>query len=279
MENPFSFPVASAIVGEMSGRVVTLLTDFGMRDGYVAAMKGVLATYAPGAILMDAGHGIPPQNVFAASWALCQYAWYFPEGTIHQVVVDPGVGTRRHALLVMADGRFFIGPDNGVLAMTVGRAEHRKLGVIKPEIHLPDHLSHTFHGRDVFSYAAALLASGTYGFDDLVNPLESMVSLPVPPVSQTSVSISGSIIHIDGFGNLITNIREHDVQHLTGTPREIAVTGSPVIQRWVSTYGDMPEGELAALINSSGHVEIACNGSSAARKTRATLGCVVEIRV
>jgi S-adenosylmethionine hydrolase len=258
---------------------ITLLTDFGTRDGYVAAMKGVIASHAPEAVVVDAGHGIPPQNIFAASWALCQYAWYYPEGTLHVVVVDPGVGTERKALLIEADGRYFVGPDNGVLSMAVDRATTRRLGVIRDDVHLSDSVSCTFHGRDIFAYAAALLASGNGSFEELSSPMDSIVTLPFPPVEQTSISIRGSVIHIDTFGNLITNIRDVDVQGLSSSPRTLDLSGGHSIPRWVRAYAEVGEGDLAALINSYGHVEIACNGASAAHFTRATLGSWVQVSV
>lgn len=263
----------------MASRVVTLLTDFGSRDGYVAAMKGVLVRYAPELVILDAGHGIPPQNLFAASWALCQYAWFYPEGTIHVVVVDPGVGTGRLALLVEADGRYFIGPDNGVLAMAVSRAAHPRYGALKPEVHLPDRVSRTFHGRDIFSYAAGLLGGGSHAFEDLADPVDTIVALPFPPIEANSIAIRGSVIHIDVFGNLITNIRDREIEQLAARPSTIEIPGCTTIHKWVNTYAEAGEGELAALINSSGHVEIACNGASAAQKIRAPLGSVVKLNV
>ena len=227
---------------------ITLLTDFGTADGYVAAMKGVIASIAPGVIVDDAAHDVPPGDVEAAAWALGAYWRRYPEGSVHVVVVDPGVGTKRDAIAIEVDRRFLVGPDNGVLAWALRDADgDAALYVLERPAH---DISATFHGRDLFAPAAARLAAGE-SIASLGPAKPGMVRLPWPEPVHHARGVDGVVVHVDRFGNLITNI-----------PADQAVgecfvrVGSMEVEVR-TTYGDVDVGELIAHAGSRGLLEIA----------------------
>jgi hypothetical protein len=234
--------------------LITLLTDFGTADGYVAELKGVLFTGAPESQVVDLSHEIPPHDIESTRLTVARYWRRFPAGTIHLVLVDPGVGTERAALAVESEGRFLVGPDNGVLspALLLGSARAVALPVGPAA-------SRTFHGRDVFAPAATALATGS--------PLESLgVAAADPIVRRTKEAIRredgavvGEVIAVDRFGNAITNLAG-------ARSGVVAAGGRPVPIR--ATYADVQPGSAVALIGSSGLLEIAVRDGSAA----ATLG-------
>ena len=239
----------------MAAPVITLLTDFGTADGYVAEMKGVLTTLAPHASLLDMSHDVPAQDIEHARLALARYWRRFPVGTIHVVVVDPGVGTARAAIAVHSDGRYLVGPDNGVLSPSLFALDARVISLpINP------HASATFHGRDVFAPIAAQLACGV-DFDALGEPLYEPVRRRTPqPQRQPDGSLIGEVLTIDRFGNAITNLVAYAAHSRAATGVEI----DGQFARMVRTYGDATSGELVALIGSNGFVEIALRDGSAA---------------
>lgn len=232
--------------------VITLLTDFGTADGYVAEMKGVLLCGAPLAQLVDASHEVPPQDVELARLTLARYWRRFPAGTVHLVVVDPGVGTARRAIAVRSDRWLLVGPDNGVLspALLLPGAEVVELAV-------PPGASATFHGRDVFAPAAARLASG--------EPLELLgarvgdcVLRRTPePARRADGGVQGEVIAVDRFGNLVTNL-------VTARAGTVEVAGRRLPLR--RSYADAGEDGLVALIGSSGLIEIALRDGDASRR-------------
>lgn len=229
-------------------RRATLLTDFGTRDGYVAAMKGVIAQITPLAQVEDASHDIPQGDVLAAAFALRRYWRFYPAGTVHVVVVDPGVGTERGALAIEAEGHYFVGPDNGVFTF------------IPPgsmvELPTPGRSSRTFHGRDVFAPAAARLLGGAE-LAQLGEPAATRVQLELPAEPR--------IISVDRFGNLITNLTE---------ACDVEINGR--IVKAAGTYGDVAVGALVALINSEGLLEIAVRNGSAAETLGVSRGAEVR---
>ncbi len=243
-------------------RRVTVLTDFGTADGYVAAMKGVLASVAPAARVEDAGHGLPRGDVAHAAWALHRYWGRYPEGTVHLVVVDPGVGTARRALAVEAEGRYGVGPDNGVFDMILERVGSWR--AVSLEVSAGS--SATFHGRDVFAPAAARLAAGAR-LEDLGPPAVDLVRLP----GGSSSPGLGVVRTVDRFGNLVTDLPAASL--VAGAQIEIA--GRTV--RSAETYGDVPPGELVALVGSDGTVEIAVRDGSAATALGAGVGAIVRV--
>jgi S-adenosylmethionine hydrolase len=232
-------------------RRATLLTDFGTRDGYVAAMKGVIATIAPSAVIDDASHDIPHGDVVTAAFALRRYWRLYPPGTVHVVVVDPGVGTERAALALEAEGRFFVGPDNGVFTYVPART-----AVALPA---PASSAPTFHGRDVFAPAAARLLAGAQ-LRELGEPAHVRIALELPERPQ--------VIAVDRFGNLITNVTE---------PADVELCGRVI--RLARTYGDAPVGGLVALMNSDGLLEIAVRNGSAAETLGVSRGADVRLVV
>lgn len=226
---------------------ITLLTDFGTRDGYVAAMKGVLATAMPSAHVDDAGHDLPRGDAGHAAWALARYWDRYPPGTIHVVVVDPGVGTERRAVAVEAGGRLGVGPDNGVFCEVARRCG----GIRAVTLPTPSDASSTFHGRDVFVPAAARLAAGEplEGLGDPVARLEDLARAPG----------SGRVRTVDRFGNLVTDLPGR----LLG-PGGVRVAGRTVPRG--RTYGDVAPGEAVALVSSDGTIEVAVRDGSAAER-------------
>lgn len=231
-------------------RLITLLTDFGTADGYVGEMKGVLCTLAPTATLVDIAHDLPPQDIDAGRLALARFWRRYPQGTVHVVVVDPGVGGDRAALAVECEGRFLIGPDNGVLSPALLHPDARCV-----RLSVPAHSSSTFHGRDVFAPAAARLAGGAT-LDSLGEPFANPVVRRTPEaVRREDGLVSGVVITIDRFGNAITNLitRRGGTLHVGGHTL-------PMLR----TYGDAATGEAIGLVGSSGLVEIAVRDGSAA---------------
>ena len=245
--------------------IITLLTDFGEKDGYVATMKGVILSMASTAKLIDAAHDIAPQDVQGAAWALSQYWRYYPDGAIHIVVIDPGVGTNRHALVAEADGQWFILPDNGLLSIVALQASSIKYYKIRENVHREEY-SMTFHGRDVFAYVAGLLASGSRSISDIADPVGTILQLPVMKPKLLNDRIEGSIIHIDRFGNLISSIRSKHLKEYTTNSAVINV-GDVEFNSISSSYSDVSVNHILALIGSSDHLEVAVRDGAAATLT------------
>lgn len=245
--------------------IVTLLTDFGTADGYVGEMKGVIASQAPDATMVDISHALPPHDVECARLTVARYWRRFPEGTVHLVVVDPGVGSARACLAVQSMGRFLVGPDNGVLSPALLVAGSRAVA-LEP----PAGAAATFHGRDVFAPAAAALAEGA-SLDALGAALLSPVVRRTPePHRRADGAIAGEVISVDRFGNAVTNL----MTMRAGGAVEVAGRVVP----FVRTYADVEAGEAAALIGSSGLVEIAVREGSAARVLGLERGSAVVLR-
>jgi S-adenosylmethionine hydrolase len=245
--------------------MITLLTDFGTADGYVGEVKGVICSLAPGVPVVDVSHDVAPHDVEGARLALARFWRRFPAGTVHLVVVDPGVGSQRAALAVASEERFLVGPDNGVLSPALLMAHARSVALPVPPYAAP-----TFHGRDVFAPAAARLASGAT-LDSLGRPFDSPVVRRTPEAKRLDDgSVAGEVISIDRFGNLVTNL----VAPRGGTV-EIGGRRLGALKR---TYADAPEGVPIALVGSSGLVEIALRHGSAARALSAERGALVLLR-
>jgi len=253
--------------------VVTLTTDFGVEDAYVAAMKGVLLTRCPEARLVDLCHAVPPQDIRAGALRLAAAAPYFPAGTVHLVVVDPGVGSARRAIAVSAHSHFFVGPDNGVLSLAAdsGSPAWRAVELTNRAYWQPI-VSTTFHGRDVFAPVAAHLACGGQ-IDDLGPWLDEIEQLQLPRVTGGVDEIRGVVLDVDRFGNLVTNIRSAD---LGERPIRDVTAGSAQIMGLSDRYD--PAARLVALFNSDGWLEVAAPGGSAARHLRLGVGAPVRVR-
>jgi len=253
--------------------LITLLTDFGTSDGYVAAMKGVILSQSPRAQLVDVAHDISPGAICSAAYVLYACYRYFPPGTIHLVVVDPGVGSERRALIVRAHQQWFVAPDNGVLSLICDGAQVETYQIDRPKCWLKP-VSATFHGRDVFAPVAAKLAGG-------VPPTLLGSGTHVPKItvrlgvrSRGDGTLLGSVIHIDRFGNVITSARADDV------PRGAEVRiGEEAVCGVVSTFSDVASGEMLAYVGSSGLLELAIRDGNAAVKLGVKCGDPVEIAV
>jgi S-adenosylmethionine hydrolase len=244
--------------------IVTLLTDFGTADGYVAEMKGVILTRVPDAALVDVTHDVPPQEVESARLALARYWRRFPPGTVHLAVVDPGVGSARAALAAESDGRFLVGPDNGLLSPALLVAGARAV-----TLPIPAGAAPTFHGRDVFAPAAAALALGAT-LDALGSPALDLVIRRTPePRRLADGSIVGQVITIDRFGNAITNL-------LGLRAQSVEVNGTVLPLR--RSYADAAKGEPIALVGSTGLIEIAVRDGSGAAAMGLERGSVVILR-
>jgi S-adenosylmethionine hydrolase len=259
----------------MKQPIITLMTDFGMEDGYVASMKGVVLTICPEARLVDISHLIPPQDVRAGAFLLSRVYRYFPEATIHLAVVDPGVGTERKALAIETGGHFFIGPDNGLFTWVLkGGSIPRVISMENPAYRRSE-VSSTFHGRDIFAPAAAYLAKG--------EPLSSFGSPCVPwqaawgSIIKTREALLGEVIYIDHFGNLITNIGRSDLESLAPAGERVIMVGNLPVTRVVNTYGEAEPQSTVALIGSSDNLEIALALGSAAAKLGIEVGTPVSV--
>lgn len=255
--------------------IVTLLTDFGLADGYAGSMKGVLLQSNPDLIPVDISHTIAPFGIASAAFVLHTYCHDFPGGTVHLAVVDPGVGSARRAIAVLCRGHFFVAPDNGLLSMALGADRVYRAWEITQVKPPRDSVSATFHGRDIFAPAAAHLASGGNPAD--LGPETGDITLleeAAPDI--TPGRITGQVIHVDHFGNLITNIRG-DLLRDRDPGTILVKTGNYTIVGMSRTYADREAGQLAAYIGSSGLVEIAIVQGNAAHTVRAPLGRTVEI--
>jgi S-adenosyl-L-methionine hydrolase (adenosine-forming) len=244
--------------------IITLLTDFGTADGYVGEIKGVLLTRLPDAHLIDITHDVPPQDVESGRLVLARTWRRFPAGTVHVVVVDPGVGSERAALAVSSDGRFLVGPDNGVLSPALLLADAHAV-----RLPLPAGAAPTFHGRDLFAPAAADLAAGM--------PLDALGSQAAAPVvrrtpeayRQPDGAVRGEVIAIDRFGNAITNL-----VGLRGGVIEVNGSALPVRRTYAAGTSGLP----VAVVGSTGLIEIAVRDGSAALELRLARGSVVVLR-
>ena len=257
--------------------VVVLLTDFGHRDGYVGVMKGVIAGIAPEARVIDLSHDIPPQNIDAAKFVLWRHYQYFPKGTIFCCVVDPGVGSERKILALEADGYIFLAPDNGLLDYVMAQARLKLMMEVENPAVMLKNQSNSFHGRDVFAPVAAHLVSG-FLFTQL-GPIADF-SLPASPwlIPQTVGEYEALIIHVDHYGNIITNLRLDALKEpLKISTVHIAGTKIDGLSR---SYASVPIGTMCVLRASHGLLEIAINGGDANTyiKDRGFGKIVIEIK-
>jgi len=258
--------------------IITLLTDFGERDCFVASMKGVILSINSSAAIVDLSHQIASHQIQEAGYFLKSCYRYFPERTIHVAVVDPGVGTERRALLVSAAGSFFVGPDNGVFTEVLEQEVGAKVWQINSPQYRLETVGSTFDGRDVFAPAAAWLSKGvppTFFGPVVHDPIRRSVAIPI----WHEELLVGKIISVDRFGNLISNITARQVrefQAATGQAVEIHI-GTQVINELVESYSQGNRQAPSALINSSGALEIFLQEDSAAQKLQVGVGEEVRL--
>jgi S-adenosylmethionine hydrolase len=257
----------------MPDPVITLTTDFGDDSPYVAAMKGVLLGVNPAARLVDLSHQIPPQDVRHAAFFLAAALPYFSPGTLHVIVVDPGVGTERAVLYVECSGQRLLVPDNGCWTRLPGADSAAVRHVTNPRYFRPE-MSHTFHGRDIFAPVAGHVSRGVRP-EELGPAVTDWVHLTWPEPRMHRKSVVGEIVFVDHFGNLITNI---PATMLPGAPTSLNVGQRAVPRfRWVRTYGEAEAKKLVVLVSSVGLIEIAEAQGSAARRLGAGVGMSVKL--
>jgi S-adenosyl-L-methionine hydrolase (adenosine-forming) len=259
-------------------KLITLTTDFGVGDWFVGTMKGVIASLAPKVAVVDLTHGVSPGDIRAGAFALAAAYAYFPAGTIHVAVVDPGVGSRRGALAVKTARYLFVGPDNGVLSWAMRGEEVIAVHALENERFFLDTLSRTFHGRDVFAPVAAHLSRGV-AIRRLGRPRADWVRLPWAEPRKTRQGLAGEILYVDRFGNAITNIDAARVGSLAGPSGRLTVwrKGKPLCAV-AGFYGAVSPGKPVGIVGSSGFLEVAVNGGSAAERLRLRIGDLLEVR-
>ncbi len=264
--------------------IITLTTDFGLSDGLVGALKGVLLQGCPDARLVDICHQVPPQDLISAALVLEKATPAFPRGTVHLVVVDPGVGTSRKALLLVTPVAFFVGPDNGVLEL-VWRAAEENFGLnnlraheIKEKRFFPPNPSPTFHGRDIFAPVAAAIARGTEPRD--VGPAAKRIeTLGLPEAEPMSGGgLRGEVIAFDGFGNAVTNLTRPELEQFGPLDRTLVFLAERPAGCLRRTYADAPPGELLAYIGSSDRLELALREGNLRQRQGVSRGDPVRVQ-
>jgi hypothetical protein len=242
---------------------VTLTTDFGTADGYVGAMKGVLARLAPDAVVVDLAHDVPRCDVAHGAWVLATATREFPRGSVHVAVVDPGVGGDRAGVIAAIDGHLYVGPDNGLFVYLAARGSVEGTWAITSTAFRMAEVAPTFHGRDVFAPAAAALARGLP--PELAGPATCLSGRLPWPVGAPTAAAAGVVVHVDHFGNLITD--------LPGPARALRIAGA--VAPPARTYADVAVGALACYLGSAGTLEIAVRDGSAAAALGAGRGAAV----
>jgi S-adenosylmethionine hydrolase len=259
----------------MDRPLITLTTDFGEGSPYVASMKGVVCSLAPDVHIVDITHAVRPQDLRHAAFVLWQTTPFFPEGTIHIVVVDPGVGTERSILYAEIAGGRFIAPDNGTLSWTARHAPPTVLRTITEPKFWRHPVSATFHGRDIMAPVAAHLARGVAP-QQFGPETKAMATLAWPDVRGTPQCIEGEVLVIDSFGNLITNVAATDLQGISLESAKVTLNNKTMPM--ARSYADAAPGSLIALIGSSDLLEIAVTNASAAGTLNAAPGAPVTVR-
>ncbi len=260
--------------------IVTLLTDFGQRDPFVGIMKGVILGLSPQATVVDLSHSVPPYQVLSGSFLLQSAVPYFPAGTIHVAVVDPGVGGPRRPILALIGEQFFVAPDNGLLSYAMAKGRVREVRVITAREYLLEPVSATFHGRDVFAPVAGHLARGAppgrFG-PAIADPIR----LPLPQAYRdSSDALVGEVLWIDHFGNCVTSITRDDLLSLLATsagPVEVRLEDKP-LGRVMSFFGEVEPGGRGAVVGSTGHLELFVDRGDLAQEWSVRLGFKVSLR-
>lgn len=260
----------------MAPKIITLTTDFGLSDGYLAAMKGVILSISPSCQIVDITHDIEPQDIRQAAIVLATATGYFPGGTIHVAVVDPGVGTDRALLAVEAGGHIYLAPDNGLLSAIFEKYPMPNVFKIENKALFLPRVSRTFHGRDILAPVAAHLTKGV-PLKEVGPRIDDFDRGEFPhPVAKVD-ALEGQIVYRDRFGNLMTNISHTDIEGFDPVTLEVRA-GYTQITGLSGAYSDVEKGELLCMIGSAGYLEIALREGSAAEKLRFPLGTEVEVK-
>jgi len=244
--------------------IITLTTDFGQDDPFAGIMKGVILSVNPNARIVDITHGVPAHDILAGAMALQSSCSYFPKGTIHLAVVDPGVGSSRRPVLAVSDHHAFVGPDNGLLSPLIQSQKGVQVFHLTEEVFFLKPVSQTFHGRDIFAPVAAWLSRGKDP-ESFGKPIEDWIWLHWPGPHRSGKGLKGTVLRIDHFGNLITNISLHDLSSRWATRDAIEIQiGEHTIHRVCTSYAEAKGGEPFAIMGSAGLLEISVKQASAA---------------
>jgi S-adenosylmethionine hydrolase len=258
--------------------IITLTTDFGTNDHFVGAVKGVILDIVPEAAIVDISHAVQAYDVLDGALAISQTYSYFPTGTVHMVVVDPGVGTTRRPIIASSDGYHFVAPDNGVLSMVYAKEQRMHVRHVTSDHYFRQPVSNTFHGRDVFAPVAAYLAKmvDSHKFGE---EIEDYVRFAAPrPKAVAENRLRAVVLKVDRFGNLITNVTPEDAPALfAGKVGFKIVVGSKEITAIRTAYAEGTPGEVFGILGSMGHLEIVANRAAAAQITGAGKGSEVSV--
>lgn len=269
----------SCVVGALRRPVVGLLSDFGLKDPYVAEIKAVILSICEDAQIIDISHGIEKFDVRMGAFVLAAAGPYFPKGAVYVAVVDPGVGTKRRPIVVETKHRLLVGPDNGLLTLVTEKEGVKHVYEIGNTAFMLPRVSKTFHGRDVFAPVAAYLATGRLPSEAGSEVTDYFVPKYAKPTVENN-TLTGEVLHIDDFGNIITNISEKDLNRI-GAKQDVSflvkLERKVLSLRYCSAYGDVGVNELLAVIGGHGFLEIAINQGNAARKLKVKVGMSVRI--
>jgi S-adenosylmethionine hydrolase len=260
------------MAGSMS--IISLLSDFGNKDPYVAEMKAVILSINPQARIVDITHEIEKFNIRMGAYVLASAAPYFPPNTIHVAVVDPGVGTKRHPIIAETRRSLYVGPDNGLLMLAAHKEHITNVYTIDNPEYMPSHLSKTFHGRDIFAPAAAHLTRGKDP-SDFGSAIKDYIIPEFAKPHARNGELHGEILHIDDFGNIISNISVADIENMgfrKGNSLLVRLGNKTLSLQFCSAYGEVPSGTPLALIGSSNFLEVAVNQRSASGIFKAKVG-------
>ncbi len=257
--------------------LISLTTDFGLRDAYVAAMKGVMLGINPACRFVDISHEVAPQDIMEAAFVLKNAAPFFPAGTVHLVVVDPGVGTSRLPVALRYGDHLFVGPDNGIFSLLVEDSPPEEIVVLDRTLyHRTPAPSATFHGRDVFAPVAAHLSRGLT-LQEIGSPVSALTPLRWALPIEDDRGIRGWVIHIDRFGNGITNVTREALERHGDGRKVKGYIGGGIINGIHTTFADVPQGDPLLLFGSTGFLEVAVNGGNAAELLGIRKGAAVNL--
>ncbi|UCF84911.1 MAG: SAM-dependent chlorinase/fluorinase [Desulfobacteraceae bacterium] len=241
-----------------SSGIITLTTDFGFMDPYIGVMKGVILSINPEARVIDVGHQLKTGFIFQASTLIQEAYPFFPEGTVHVAVVDPGVGGDRRPIVVRTKAHLFVGPDNGIFWPIITAFPHVEIIHLRENKYFLPHISQTFHGRDIFAPVAAHLSRGIDP-SEMGPGISNPVPLEFPSPQQRGDIMAGQVMRVDHFGNLITNVQRKELEKFLGSRRPVITVGKLIVEGMHKRYGEALAGEALALIGSSDYLEIAVN--------------------
>jgi S-adenosyl-L-methionine hydrolase (adenosine-forming) len=261
----------------MSHAIITLLTDFGAKDHYVASMKGVILGINPGCALVDISHEVGPQDIEEGAFVLASAISSFPQGTIHLSVVDPGVGGPRRPILIVTSNCYFIGPDNGLFTLSLLREKVKQIFVLTKKKYFLSPVSSTFQGRDLFAPVAAYLSLGVKP-EALGERTDACVELSLGKPKQTAKELVGEILHVDVFGNLTSNIDGQSLSGFAGGHPFSIQVGRHTFRGIKKGYWEGNKGEVIALIGSGGFLEISVRHGNAQKKLKAQRGDKIRVR-